>query len=241
MNRGDMPAAIRCENVSVRRGKVQAVDDLTVSVPRGSVTGLLGPSGCGKTTLMRAIVGTQKNVSGRIDVLDRPAGIPSLRRDVGYVTQAASVYGDLTVEQNVRYFAQIYGAENGIAEAIDAVDLGSHVDHLAGDLSGGQLNRVSIACALVTRPQLLILDEPTVGLDPVLRADLWQRFKRLTDAGVTLLVSSHVMDEAEHCDELILMRAGGLVAQLPPSELRARTGETNLERAFLALIEGATA
>ena len=236
-----MSAAIRCENVSVRRGRVQAVDDLTVSVPRGSVTGLLGPSGCGKTTLMRAIVGTQKNVSGRIDVLDRPAGSPSLRRDVGYVTQAASVYGDLTVEQNVRYFAQIYDAEDGIADAIEAVDLGARVDHLAGDLSGGQLNRVSIACALVTRPQLLILDEPTVGLDPVLRADLWQRFQRLTDAGVTLLVSSHVMDEAEHCDELILMRTGALVAQLPPAELRARTGETNLEKAFLTLIEGATA
>lgn len=234
-----MSAAITCENVSVRRGKVQAVDDLTVSVPRGSVTGLLGPSGCGKTTLMRAIVGTQKNVSGRIEVLDRPAGSPSLRWDVGYVTQAASVYDDLTVEQNVRYFAQIYGAEDGIAEAIDSVDLASHAGQLAGDLSGGQLNRVSIACALVTRPQLLILDEPTVGLDPVLRADLWQRFRRLTESGVTLMVSSHVMDEAEHCDELVLMRSARLVAQVTPDELRSRTGQTNLENAFLTLIEEA--
>lgn len=236
-----MSSAIRCENVSVRRGRATAVDDLTVSVPAGSITGLLGPSGCGKTTLMRAIVGTQKNVRGRITVLDRPAGAPGLRSEIGYVTQAASVYTDLTVGQNVRYFAMLFGARQNVEEAIDAVGLRPYVDQRAGDLSGGQLNRVSIACALVTRPRLLILDEPTVGLDPVLRADLWGRFADLARSGVTLLISSHVMDEAAHCDELILMREGALVAQLSPDELRSRTGETNLEHAFLLLIEGAMA
>lgn len=232
-----MSTAIRCENVEVQRGKVAAVAGVSVTVPQGSVTGLLGPSGCGKTTLMRAIVGTQKNVKGRIDVLDRPAGASSLRWDVGYVTQASSIYSDLTVEQNIRYFAQIYNAEDAIEDAIASVDLAERRDHLVDDLSGGQRKRVSIACALVTRPRLLILDEPTTGLDPVLRADLWARFRQLARSGVTLLVSSHVMDEAEHCDDLILMRDGALVAQLTPTALRERTGETNLEKAFLALIE----
>lgn len=232
-----MSTAIQCENVEVQRGKVKAVADVSVTVPQGSVTGLLGPSGCGKTTLMRAIVGTQKNVQGRIEVLDRPAGTTSLRWEVGYVTQASSIYSDLTVEQNIRYFAQIYDAEEWIEDAIASVDLDGRRDHLVDDLSGGQQKRVSIACALVTRPRLLILDEPTTGLDPVLRADLWARFRELAESGVTLLVSSHVMDEAEHCDDLILMRDGALVAQLTPSALRERTGETNLEKAFLALIE----
>lgn len=235
------PVAVRCENVTVQRGKVLAVDDITMSVPRGSITGLLGPSGCGKTTLMRAIVGTQQRVKGRIDVLGRPAGARTLSREVGYVTQSASIYTDLTVEENIRYFAQIFDAEEQIAEAIESVDLGDRLQHLAGDLSGGERNRVSIACALVTRPQLLILDEPTVGLDPVLRADLWARFARLAESGVTLLISSHVMDEAEHCDGLILMRGGRLVAELTPDELRAQTGEENLEHAFLSLIQGSAA
>ncbi len=225
--------------MSVRRGPVTAVDDVSVTVPRGTVTGLLGPSGCGKTTLMRAVVGTQRRVSGRVEVLGRPAGSPELRGTVGYVTQAASVYTDLTVEQNVRYFARLVGGVDRADAAIDAVDLGSRRHHRAGALSGGQRSRVSIACALVARPRLLVLDEPTVGLDPVLRADLWRRFRALADDGVTLLVSSHVMDEAAHCDDLILMREGRVVAQLTPERLRSRTGRENLEDAFLALINEA--
>ncbi|MFW0791301.1 ABC transporter ATP-binding protein [Gordonia sp. CPCC 205333] len=235
------PPAIACERVTVRRGSITAVDDLTVTIPQGSITGLFGPSGCGKTTLMRSIVGTQGNVEGTIEVLGHPAGSAILRRHVGYVTQSASVYTDLTVEQNVRYFATLFDAEEHIDEAMAAVDLTSYGPHPTSDLSGGQVNRVSIACALVTQPKLLILDEPTVGLDPVLRADLWARFAGLAESGVTLLVSSHVMDEAAHCDNLILMRDGRLVSQLTPLELRSRTGQSNLEDAFLTLIEESAA
>ncbi|GAB17125.1 putative ABC transporter ATP-binding protein [Gordonia effusa NBRC 100432] len=235
------PPAIACEHVTVRRGPITAVDDLSVTIPQGSITGLLGPSGCGKTTLMRSIVGTQRNVEGVIEVLGHPAGSATLRRHVGYVTQSASVYTDLTVEQNVRYFATLFDAEDKIDEALAAVDLTSYAPHPTSDLSGGQVNRVSIACALVTSPTLLILDEPTVGLDPVLRADLWARFAGLAESGVTLLVSSHVMDEAAHCDNLILMRDGRLVSQLTPIELRSRTGQSNLEDAFLTLIEESAA
>ncbi|NMO00573.1 ABC transporter ATP-binding protein [Gordonia sp. TBRC 11910] len=231
------PPAISCDRVTVRRGQTTAVDDLSMTIPQGSITGLLGPSGCGKTTLMRAIVGTQRNAEGTVNVLGYPAGSPILRRHVGYVTQSASVYTDLTVVQNVRYFATLFDAESNVDDALAAVGLTDFADRPTSGLSGGQVNRVSIACALVTQPTLLILDEPTVGLDPVLRADLWARFDALARSGVTLLVSSHVMDEAAHCDNLLLMRGGHLVAQLTPDELRSRTGQSNLEDAFLALIK----
>lgn len=233
--------AIRCENVTVRRGSVTAVDDVSLTVPQGRITGLLGPSGCGKTTLLRSIVGTQKNVAGSVEVLGERAGSAGLRRRVGYVTQAASIYTDLTVEQNVRYFATLFDATDEVQGALEAVDLTARASHLASDLSGGQLSRVSIACALVTKPSLLVLDEPTAGLDPVLRADLWSRFADLAASGVTILVSSHVMDEADRCDDLILMRDGRLVAQLTPRDLRERTGKNNLEDAFLTLIQGRAA
>ncbi len=233
--------AIRCENVTVRRGSVTAVDDVSLTVPRGRITGLLGPSGCGKTTLLRSIVGTQKNVAGSVEVLGERAGSAGLRHRVGYVTQAASIYTDLTVEQNVRDFATLFDATDEVQSALEAVDLTARARHLASDLSGGQLSRVSIACALVTKPSLLVLDEPTAGLDPVLRADLWSRFANLAASGVTILVSSHVMDEADRCDDLILMRDGRLVAQLTPRDLRERTGKNNLEDAFLTLIQGRAA
>ncbi len=233
--------AIRCENVTVRRGSVTAVDNVSLTVPQGRITGLLGPSGCGKTTLLRSIVGTQKNVAGSVEVLGERAGSAGLRHRVGYVTQAASIYTDLTVEQNVRYFATLFDAADEVQSALEAVDLTARARHLASDLSGGQLSRVSIACALVTKPSLLVLDEPTAGLDPVLRADLWSRFANLAASGVTILVSSHVMDEADRCDDLILMRDGRLVAQLAPRDLRERTGKNNLEDAFLTLIQGRAA
>ncbi|WP_341267956.1 ABC transporter ATP-binding protein [Gordonia malaquae] len=227
--------------MTVRRGSVTAVDDVSLTVPRGRITGLLGPSGCGKTTLLRSIVGTQKNVAGSVEVLGERAGFAGLRHRVGYVTQAASIYTDLTVEQNVRYFATLFDATDEVQSALEAVDLTARARHLASDLSGGQLSRVSIACALVTKPSLLVLDEPTAGLDPVLRADLWSRFADLAASGVTILVSSHVMDEADRCDDLILMRDGRLVAQLTPRDLRERTGKNNLEDAFLTLIQGRAA
>ena len=238
-------AAVVVDALTVRRGGREVLHELSFTVPRGGLTGvigpsgLLGPSGCGKTTLMRAIVGVQIVESGRVEVLGEPAGSPALRSQVGYVTQAPSVYGDLSVRENLRYFARILGVgEERIDQVVETVDLGDHVDQVANSLSGGQRSRVSLASALLGDPQLLVLDEPTVGLDPVLRRDLWDTFAGLAAAGTTLLVSSHVMDEADHCDTLLLMRDGDLLATETPAGLRARTGEEQLEDAFLALIEG---
>ena len=232
------PAAIVVDGLRVRRGGRAVLRDLSFAVASGSVTGLLGPSGCGKTTLMRAIVGVQIVESGRVEVLGAPAGSPPLRARVGYVTQAPSVYGDLSVRENLRYFARVLGRpQERIARVLDTVALGGQADQVVSSLSGGQMARVSLATALLGEPELLVLDEPTVGLDPVLRRDLWATFRELAAGGATLLVSSHVMEEAEHCDELLLMREGELLAAEAPGELRARTGCEQLDEAFLALIE----
>ncbi|GAA4389966.1 ABC transporter ATP-binding protein [Tsukamurella soli] len=236
-----MPAAVDFDSLTVVRSGHTVLDGITATVGSGSITGLLGPSGCGKTTLMRVAVGAQRISSGSATVLGHPAGSRILRSEIGYVTQSPSVYADLTVEQNVRYFAALYPARRrtadaDVADAIAAVGLDGFRGRRTDALSGGQRSRVSVACALVARPPLLILDEPTVGLDPVLRADLWERFAALAEAGTTLLVSSHVMDEAAHCSRLILLRDGRLVAALTPDELRERTGESSLDDAFLALI-----
>jgi ABC-2 type transport system ATP-binding protein len=213
---------------------------ISLSVAAGSVTGLLGPSGSGKTTLMRAIVGVQIVDSGEVDVLGLPAGSPSLRTRVGYVTQAPSVYGDLSVRENLTYFARILDVSTSrIAETIEAVGLADRADQVVRSSSGGERSRVSLATALLNRPELLVLDEPTVGLDPVLRRDLWRLFRDLAEQGATLLVSSHVMDEATHCDQLILLREGRVVAAEPPDAIRRRTGTDDLELAFLRLIEAA--
>ncbi|PBI87183.1 putative ABC transporter ATP-binding protein YbhF [Rhodococcus erythropolis] len=229
--------AIDIRGLRVIRGKREVLHSLDLQVSSGSITGLLGPSGCGKTTLMRAIVGTQIVESGEVRVLGDLAGSVALRRRVGYVTQSPSVYGDLTVTRNVQYFGALYGKSSAdVAAAVDAVGLRRYADQTAADLSGGQRGRVSLACALVASPDVLILDEPTVGLDPVLRVELWERFADLARSGTTLLVSSHVMDEADHCAELILMRDGHLLAQLTPDELRAKTRCERLEDAFLELI-----
>lgn len=229
--------AIDIRGLRVIRGKREVLHSLDLQVSSGSITGLLGPSGCGKTTLMRAIVGTQIVESGEVKVLGDLAGSVALRRRVGYVTQSPSVYGDLTVTRNVQYFGALYGKSSAdVAAAVDAVGLRRYADQTAADLSGGQRGRVSLACALVASPDVLILDEPTVGLDPVLRVELWERFADLARSGTTLLVSSHVMDEADHCAELILMRDGHLLAQLTPDELRAKTRCERLEDAFLELI-----
>lgn len=229
--------AVEVRNLTVRRGKREVLHDISLTIPRGSITGLLGPSGCGKTTLMRSIVGTQIVTAGQITALGAPAGSARLRRQIGYVTQAPSIYADISVHENVAYFAALYGAgRESVDAALDAVGLSDHRDQRGDELSGGQRTRASLACALVAAPELLVLDEPTVGLDPVLRVELWKQFRELAAAGTTLLVSSHVMDEAEHCDRLLLMRDGRLLAQQSPDELRERTGEQNLEQAFLALI-----
>jgi len=235
-------AAVSVAGLTVVRGTVTAIDAISFDVPQGEVTGLLGPSGCGKSTLMRAIVGVQIVASGDVTVLGAPAGSPGLRSRVGYVTQAPSIYVDLTVRGNLRYFATILGApDDAVEQVLDDVDLRGEADRLVGQLSGGQRSRVSLASALLGSPDLLVLDEPTVGLDPVLRRDLWALFHRLADAGTTLLVSSHVMDEASRCDRLLLMRDGHLLADGTPAELLARTGSSDIESAFLSLVEGGAA
>ncbi|MFF4492192.1 ABC transporter ATP-binding protein [Streptomyces sp. NPDC001544] len=254
--------AVQAAGLTVVRGPRTVLHALDFTVPRGQITGLLGPSGCGKSTLMRAVVGTQTKVTGTLQVLGRPAGHPTLRTRVGYVTQAPSVYDDLTVRQNLDYFAAILdpglphartrsrggtptAAERrheAVTRAIADVDLTTHADTLAGNLSGGQRGRVSLAVALLGTPELLVLDEPTVGLDPVLRRDLWNLFHELaTTRGATLLVSSHVMDEAERCHRLLLMREGEILADGTPDALRSRTGADTVEAAFLHLVDEAAA
>ncbi|PWI17212.1 multidrug ABC transporter ATP-binding protein [Streptomyces sp. Act143] len=245
----DTPA-VHAEGLTVVRGPRTVLRGLDFSVPRGQITGLLGPSGCGKSTLMRAIVGTQAKVTGTLDVLDHPAGHPTLRTRIGYVTQDPSIYDDLTVRQNLDYFAAILAPGHAAADrrrtdvtrVIDEVDLASHTDSLAGNLSGGQRSRVSLAVALLGTPELLVLDEPTVGLDPVLRRDLWNLFHDIAaQRGATLLISSHVMDEAERCHRLLLMREGEILADGTPDALRTDTGSETVEGAFLHLVDEAVA
>jgi len=231
-------AVVDVRDLVVERGGTQAVRDVSFSIVPGEVTGLLGPSGCGKTTLMRAIVGVQIVASGSVTVLGLPAGHPKLRDRVGYVTQAPSVYDDLTVAENLKFFARVLGVSTEeVDRCIGAVDLSEQQHKVVRALSGGQRSRVSLAVALLGEPQMLVLDEPTVGLDPVLRRDLWAMFHRLADTGVAVFVSSHVMDEAERCDRLLLMRDGVLLADDSPAALLERTGASNIEHAFLALVE----
>lgn len=233
-----MQDAIAIRDLVVDRGGRRVLRGIDTAVPRGAVTGLLGPSGSGKTTLLRALVGVQVVTSGTVTVLGRPAGTPELRRRIGYLTQAPSVYADLTVRENAHYFAALQG--QGTAEADRAVaDVGLReaASQLVATLSGGQRNRASLACALVGDPELLVLDEPTVGQDPVLRAELWARFHAMAANGTTLLVSSHVMDEAARCDRLLLIREGRLIADSTPAAVRATTGVDDLEEAFLRMVQ----
>ena len=230
--------AIAVRDLLVRRGGVDVLHRIGLEVPAGTVTGLLGPSGCGKSTLMRAIVGVQIVASGTVTVLGEPAGSRSLRARVGYVTQAPSVYGDLSVRENLRYFAAVLGTPSERVDAVIAtVGLDAFAGRVVGSLSGGQRARVSLATALLNEPPLLVLDEPTVGLDPLLRRDLWETFAGLAEAGTALLVSSHVMDEADRCSHLLLMRDGHILAAQTPEELRGETGEDDLGEAFVRTIE----
>ena len=234
-------AVVQARALRVVRGGTEILHDLDFAVAPGRITGVLGPSGCGKTTLLRTVAGVQRH-TGALQVLDHDAGAPALRHRIGYAAQTGAVYRDLTVRENLRYFADVLRApRSDVDRVLDLVDLGPHADSLVETLSGGEVSRVNLAVALLGTPRLLLLDEPTVGLDPVLRDQLWRTFGRLAAQGLTLLVSSHVMDEAERCDELLLVRAGRLLAQASPGELRQRTGEPDLERAFLALIRQETA
>ncbi len=229
--------AIVASDLRVRRGGTEVLRGLSFELYRGQVTGLIGPSGCGKTTLMRSIVGVQRGVEGELRVLDLPAGCAELRRRFGYVTQAPSVYSDLTVQENLHYFAVLAGgAQTQVPSVLDKVQLTPFAGRKVRDLSGGQQARVSLASALLGDPELLVLDEPTVGLDPLLRRELWRLFGELAGAGTTLLVSSHVLDEARHCDQLLLMRDGLLMARMTPAALCQQTGTDDLDEAFLRLI-----
>jgi ABC-2 type transport system ATP-binding protein len=232
---------IEVRGLTVIRSGRPVLQDLDLTVGSG-VTGLLGPSGCGKSTLLRSIVGVQQVAGGEVRVLGEPAGSAPLRRRIGYVTQAASVYDDLTVRENLRFFARVLGCpDEEVTKSIEAVDLGSHAGQVVSRLSGGQRSRASLAVALLNSPDLLVLDEPTVGLDPVLRRDLWNLFHDLADAGAAVLVSSHVMDEAERCDQLLLMREGEILAQDTPAAIKTGADAHDIESAFLALVEGAAA
>jgi ABC-2 type transport system ATP-binding protein len=235
-----MNTGISIDGLTVARGHRRILDHLTCRIRRSAVTGLLGPSGAGKTTMIRSIVGVQRITGGSITVLGAAAGSPSLRARTGYVTQSPSVYAELTVTENVRYFAAIAGAPaTAVTRAMDETGLTEAARQPARTLSGGQRARASLACALVTDPELLVLDEPTVGQDPLLREELWDAFHRRATAGATVLVSSHVMDEASRCDELLLIRDGALLAADTPDGIRRAAGEADLDAAFLALIRRA--
>lgn len=231
-------AAVEVSGLRVRRGKTAVFDGIDLTIPQGEITGLLGPSGCGKTTLMRSIVGVQRIADGTVTVLGEPGGSRPLRHRVAYGTQGAAVYGDLTVRQNLSYLASVLHAPKGdVDRVIDEVGLGAQAGQLVESLSGGQTTRISLAMALIGTPELIVLDEPTVGLDPVLRVELWELFRGLAERGVTMIVSSHVMDEALRCDRLLLMRSGRIIADTNPAALLADTGTADPDAAFLALIE----
>jgi ABC-2 type transport system ATP-binding protein len=232
-----MPA-IQARDLVVYRGGRPVLDGLSLAVAPGTVTGLLGPSGSGKTTLLRCVVGVQKIRSGEVRVLGQPAGCAALRQQVGYVTQAPNAYADLTVAENVRHFAALYGMpKRKAAAAITRVGLDEAAGQFVRDLSGGQRARACLACALVAEPRVLVLDEPTAGQDPVLRRELWQHFAQLAATGVTILVSSHVMDEAARSDRILLMRGGEIIADDTPAMIRASAGTEDLDEAFLRLVE----
>lgn len=233
-----MNSAIELSDVAVHRGKTPVIAGLNLLIPSGRITGLLGPSGAGKTTLMRAIMGVQTGVSGSVNVLGMPAGSRALSTKVSYDTQSSSVFDDLTVSQNLDYMRKILGKPRDVIDStIHQVGLQGYEKRYVRQLSGGQRNRVSLAMALLTEPEVLILDEPTVGLDPVLRNELWTLFRHLADTGKTLIVSSHVMDEAQRCDSLLFMSEGKMIAQGTLPEILTSTKTTSAEEAFLVLAE----
>lgn len=227
--------AVDVEGVQKRFGGLRALDGVTLRVRTGEIYGLLGPNGAGKTTLIRSIVGLVAPDAGQVTVLGRRMPDIDNLRNVGYMTQAAALYPGLSVEENVKFFAAVYGVDEGVDDALKLVDLYERRGSVVATLSGGMRQRCSLACALVHKPRLLLLDEPTVGVDPQLRVQFWEEFRKMAAAGTTIIVSSHVMDEAERCQRLGLIQYGRLLAEGTPNEVRARAGTDNLEEAFLRL------
>jgi ABC-2 type transport system ATP-binding protein len=227
--------AVDVENVSKSFGAVKALDGVTLRVKQGEIYGLLGPNGAGKTTLIRAIVGLIAPSGGTVTVLGQRIPNLNILRQIGYMTQAAALYPGLSVEENVQFFAAINSAEGGVDDVLKLVELDDRRKSVVATLSGGMRQRCSLACALVHKPHLLLLDEPTVGVDPQLRVQFWEEFRRMADAGTTIIVSSHVMDEAERCQRLGLVQYGRILAEGSPDEVRAQAGTQNLEEAFLRL------
>lgn len=233
----DVSVAVQISNLSIVRDGKSIVSGLSAEVPSGKIVGVLGPSGSGKTTLFRSIVGVQKIHTGSIQVLGQSAGSKNLRNRIGYLTQSASIYSDLTCIENLHYFSKLLDdSDFSVEEILELVDLTKNRKQLASSLSGGERARLALATALIGRPELLVLDEPTVGLDPILRRELWNLFHKLADQGKTLLISSHVMDEAERCDTIVLLREGRVLEEGTPSELKARTGQTEMESVFISLV-----
>jgi ABC-2 type transport system ATP-binding protein len=234
-----MDLAVAISNLSVVLGGKKVIDNISVDIPGGRIIGLLGPSGAGKTTLIRTILGLQKFSAGKVSVLELPAGKKELRSKIGYISQALSIYPDLTVTENVHYFAALINAEDNCEKVIREVELTPHKKRIVRTLSGGEKARAALAIALLGSPQLLLLDEPTVGLDPVLRQKMWHKFSQLAKQGITVVVSSHVMDEADKCDEILFIRDGELLANGTKAGILKQTNTNDMEKAFLKLAEGA--
>ncbi|MBA3876539.1 MAG: ABC transporter ATP-binding protein [Anaerolinea sp.] len=228
-------AAIEAEGLHKTFGSIHAVDGIDLALQPNRVYGLLGPNGSGKTTLIRLIAGLARATAGEARILGtRMPSRPMLRR-IGYMPQAEALYPELSVRENVAFFARLEGAvsNDAIDRVLELVELGDRRGTPAMHLSGGMRRRLSLACTLVHEPPILFLDEPTVGVDPALRVQFWAHFRRLAAAGTTILVASHVMDEADRCDELLFVRSGKVIARGTPTELRQGAGTTDLEAAFL--------
>jgi ABC-2 type transport system ATP-binding protein len=232
--------ALEARDVRKRFGEVEALRGLSLTVRTGEIYGLLGPNGSGKTTFIRCLAGLVRPDAGTIRVLgSEPRSIIASGR-LGYMTQAAALYPELSIDENLRFFAALSGAHDAqarIERALGTVDLLDRRKSVVSTLSGGMRQRVSLAAALLHDPSLLLLDEPTVGIDPALRREFWTHFRSLAAKGVTILVSSHVMDEAARCDRLGLIRDGRVIAEGSAAELVSRAGAEDLEAAFLALSE----